>query len=347
MKIQGPAELSAIPRYRQILRQHLPDRFFKTTHWNLLWFIPHGLVIGLALWLLDQHFSWWYAPVLGLLMGHSVGCLGFLAHEICHGGIKNKTLRHLLAGIGFSPFGIGPLLWSRWHNAEHHGHTQMPGIDPDHLFTLEAFQNNKVLKALYRISPILRNVIIFGFFTLMMSHRNLVMLGTHLRDPNASARDRAAYLFQFLFPKACWIGVTLVLGWQVFVFGYVLSLLVGNGMVITYISTNHFLNPLADERDVLAGSLSVTLPRWLAWVDVMHHRFGAHVSHHLFPHAPSRYSRKIEARIAELWPDRYHAMPLWDALKLLARTPWVYGADGKQFIDPQSGKHTPTLGHGL
>lgn len=347
MQNPSTAVSTAIPRYRQILRQHLPDRFFKTSHWNLLWFIPHTLVIVGTLWLLHRHFSWWYAPLLGLAMGHSVGCLGFLAHEVCHGGIKWKPLRHFLAGLGFSPFGIGPLLWSRWHNAEHHGHTQMPGIDPDHLFTIEAFQNNRVMKALYKISPVLRNVVIFSFFTLMMSHRNLVMLATHLKDPKTTSWERAVLLFQFIVPKACWIALTLALGWKVFLFGYVLSLLVGNAMVIAYISTNHFLNPLADERDVLASSLSVTLPRWLSWLDVIHSRFGAHVSHHLFPQAPSKYSRKIEAKIAQLWPDRYHAMPLWDALKLLARTPWVYDANGKAFIDPQSGQQTPTLGHGL
>ena len=338
----------APPRYRQILRNEIPERYLKPDNFHLLWLIPHLAVIGAAFWVMAVYFRWWLAPFLGLIVGHSFGCLGFIAHETCHGGaIKNLKLRHLLTAIGFSPFGIGPLLWSRWHNAEHHGHTQHKELDPDRLFMIDEYRENSVLKWLYRRSKFARNFVIFAFFSLMMTQHNITVLLRYLRDPETSRRDRVAMLFQFLAPKAFWIGLTLMLGWPVLLMGYVLPLLVGNALIISYIATNHFLNPLADESDVLATSLSVTLPRWLGWVDVVHCRFGAHVSHHLFPQAPMRHSRKIERHIARLWPERYHVMPLGRALKLLGKTPWVYAEDGVQLVDPRRQLSSPTLGNGL
>ncbi len=341
-------ENPTIPRYRQILKQHLPEKYLRPDNLNLLWFIPHMGVIGTGLWLLSAHFSWWFAPLIALVIGHSVGCLGFIAHEICHGGpIKNRKLRHFLAGVGFSPFGIGPYVWSRWHNSTHHSHTQSIEFDPDRLFTMEEYKNNKILKALYKLNPVLRNLVVFAFFSLMMSQHNIVMVWTYLRSSESTNRDRAAIIFQFLLPKILWIGITAFMGWKVLLMGYVIPLLAANVLVISYISTNHFLNPLADHDDVLASSLSVTLPKWLGWLDVLHSRFGAHVSHHLFPQAPSRYTRKIEEHIQQLWPDRFHVMPLSKALKLLWQTNWVYDEAGTALVDPQRNVALPTLGNGL
>jgi len=338
----------AFPRYRQILRRELPDHYFRPDNHHLLWMFVHMGIIAVSLWLMAAHFTWWAAPLLGLLIGHSIGCLGFVGHEICHGGaIRNRKLRHLLAGIAFSPYGIGPYLWDRWHNASHHGPTQHPDFDPDRLFMLDEYKNNPVLKWLYRMSPVARNTVIFSFFSMMMTQHNITMVVNYWKDHKSTNRDRSVMLFQFLLPKALWIGVTACLGWEVLLFGYAVPLLIGKALVISYIATNHFLNPLADENDVLAGSLSVTLPRWLKWLDVIHCRFGAHVAHHLFPQAPSRFARKIEEKIAVLWPDRFHVMPLSKALMLLGKTPWVYDTGGISLVDPETGSTSATLGRGL
>lgn len=294
------------------------------------------------------HFTWWIGILCTIAIGHTFGCMGFLAHEICHGGgIKSVKLRHFLAGALFSPFGIGAFLWSEWHNATHHSHTQTVEFDPDRLFTLDEYKNSQFMQKIFGISPKLRSVIIFSFFSMMMTQHNLTMLLMWLKKSETTSVQKARLWAQFLIPKILWIGGTALLGWQVLVFGYLIPLLIGNTIVIGYISTNHFLNPLADHDDVLASSLSVTWPKWLGWVDSLHAYFGAHVAHHLFPNAPTRYTRKIEEKIAELWPDRYHEMPIGRALKLLWETPWIYANDGKTLEDPKYGQVSPTLGHGL
>ena len=50
--------------------------------------------------------------------------MGFLGYEILHGTIVKKSwLRNLLGGIAFLPLTVGPRLWIKWHNINHHGNT--------------------------------------------------------------------------------------------------------------------------------------------------------------------------------------------------------------------------------
>jgi fatty acid desaturase len=336
-----------IPNYRQQIRKALPDQVFKPDYKNLIWFPVHFSSLGFGFWALTNHFSYWTAPLIALVMGHSMGCMGFLAHDIMHGGsIKNLFVRDFLGGIGFSPFAISPLLWRKWHNADHHNNTQIKGVDPDHLFTIEEFKDNPVLKALYLLHPLLRNIVIFGSFTFRMTQQQLRMLVIYLRDRDTPVAEKFGMFAQMLVAATAWIALTWSLGPQVFVWGYVVALMVANALVISYIATNHFLNPLADERDVLATSLTVTLPKRLKWLDSWHQYFGAHVAHHLFPGASANNIRLIEAKAEELFPDRYHSMSIFRALQLLWQTPWIY-EDNETLYDPVRDERTKTLGHGL
>lgn len=342
-----PTQASNVPNYRKELKRSLPAEVFAADYGNLLWLPVHTALIAGLYWLLATGYSIVWAPFATIAIGHSMGCMGFVAHDIAHGGTVRKLwLRDLLAGWGFSPLWISPLLWRKWHNSDHHNNTQIKGVDPDHLFTIEDYKHNPVLKFLYRLSPLLRNLVIFGSFTFRMTQQTMRMLIVYLRDPETDGRDKAIMLSQTLLQAGLWFGVSAWLGWPVLVWGYVVPLLVLNAMVIAYIATNHFLNPLADESDVLATSLSVTLPGPLKVLDPLHQYFGAHVAHHLFPQAAGKHARTIERKVAELWPDRFHTMPITRALKLLWDTPWVY-EDNATLIDPHRGERSPTLGHGL
>jgi len=337
----------SVPNYRQQLRKALPPEVFEPDLTSLWWYPVHAAVIGLCWFLLANHFSYWLAPICAIAVGHSFGCMGFIAHDICHGGaIKKLVWRDLLGGIGFSPFWISPRLWRRWHNGDHHGHTNIEGVDPDHLFTIEAYQHNPILRFLYKLSPLARNIIIFGSFTYRMTQQQLRMVIVYLRSPRVGAWERTVILSQLVLMAALWIGVSALLGTQVLIWGYLIPLLIANAMVISYIATNHFLNPLADESDVLGTSLTVTLPKWLQWLDPWHQYFGAHVSHHLFPQVSAINARKIEEKTREMFPDRYHSMPLFRALQLLWNTPWVY-EDHTTLIDPERLDRHKTLGHGM
>lgn len=339
--------VSSIPNYRNQVKKAIPAEYLKPDYSNLLWLPVHAAIIGSCYFVLTAHFAYWSAPLLALVVGHSFACLGFLAHDILHGGsIKTPIVRDTLAGISFSPFWIGPYLWRRWHNADHHNNTNIEGVDPDHLFTIDEYKSNAILRFLYSVHPLLRNIIIFSSFAYRMTQQNLRMAVTYLKSPKSTGRDKFTIVWQIAVPIAAWGGFSYFLGSQVLIWGYLVPLLVANSIAISYIATNHFLNPLADENDVLGTSLSVTLPKWLKFLDPWHQYFGAHVAHHLFPQAPGRYARAIEEKVKELWPDRYHQLPLFTALKALWNTPWIY-EDKETLIDPKREIRSKTLGRGL
>jgi len=124
-----------------------------------------------------------------------------------------------------------------------------------------------------------------------------------------------------------------------FVFVYLLPLVVANGVVMTFIMTNHSLNPLTPVNDPLVNSLSVTLPRALEWLTL---DFGYHVEHHLFPSMSTRHGRRVREVLEARFPGRYQSLPLTVAVRRLFDTPRVY-RDDLTLVDPPSGRTWPTL----
>ncbi len=126
-------------------------------------------------------------------------------------------------------------------------------------------------------------------------------------------------------------------------FAYVIPLLIANFIVMAYIATNHRLNPIVPVNDPLANCLSVTVPRW---VDVLHFNFSYHTEHHLFPAMSSKYYPLVKEKIKEMWPERYHEMPMTKALAALWNTPRVY-YQGSELVDPHREHFYGSLGNGL
>ena len=138
---------------------------------------------------------------------------------------------------------------------------------------------------------------------------------------------------------AVWGTVAALVGFVPFLFVYVLPLLIGNVIIMSFILTNHSLSPLVSVNDPLVSGLSVTAPRWVEWITL---RFGFHVEHHLFPAMSSRHAHVVRSLLQDRWPERYQSMPLHKALGELHRTARIY-KDAVTLIDPRTGREFPTL----
>jgi fatty acid desaturase len=103
------------------------------------------------------------------------------------------------------------------------------------------------------------------------------------------------------------------LGPAVALFVYVVPVLVANATVMSYIATEHFLNPPTETNDPLANTFSVTAPRWLERLRL---QFGCHVEHHLFPTVSGRHAPAVREVLRRLY-GRYLTMPLARALRVL------------------------------
>jgi fatty acid desaturase len=111
---------------------------------------------------------------------------------------------------------------------------------------------------------------------------------------------------------------------------------------MSYIATNHFLNPLTEINDPLANSLSVTGPRWL---ERLHLEFGYHVEHHLYPTMSGRHAPAVRDVLVRLYGDRYLSLPHTRALHLLYTRPKLHDTHDT-LINPRTRATFNTLAPG-
>lgn len=279
---------------------------------------------------------------ISIVLGLCYGGIGLFAHEVLHGTvIRNRKWRDIVGAIGFWPLCVGPKIWRKWHNMEHHIHTQDEHDDPDAWATLEKLQKRPLLRKIYKLPMWLRTVISFTLLSLMFTFHALRMFKRYINE--FKPKDRPVVWMQLILPWATWIGLLVWLGPAKGFFFYLIPLLIANAIVMGYISTNHRLNPLTTVNDPLANTLSVTVPKW---VDVLHFQFSYHTEHHLFPGMNPKYFPMVKDKVKEMWPDRYFEMPLTTALAALWQTPRIYH-NHTELIDPETGTVYGTLGHGL
>jgi fatty acid desaturase len=338
------SELHPIGWYASQVAPHLPKKAFKPVPTRLLGGLAFLVLVvsgiaAIGLYTLNPLIY----LALSVVIATGFAGLGFLAHEILHGTVvKTAWLRDLLGGIAFAQFLVGPKLWRKWHNMEHHAHTQDHGTDPDAWATMEELYQRPVLAWAYKLPAWVRTVANFTSFTMFFTIHGLIQFRQFIGV--FKPKDRPMVWAQLILPITLWTGVLVWLGPVKFLFAYVLPVMAANFLVICYISTNHQLNPLMDVNDPLANSLSVTVPKW---VDILNMNFSYHTEHHLFPGMNPKWMPLVKAEMKRLWPDRYHEMPFGQALATLARTPRLYHSNQVQLVDPGRSLGYGTLGHGL
>jgi fatty acid desaturase len=320
----------------------LPSHAFSAVPSRLAWLALHVLVIAAGILALHQGWGGWLAaPVIGLIIGHSMAGCAFVGHETMHGAVLRARLpRYLVGWLCFLPFTMSPRLWVAWHNKVHHGHTMEDGIDPDSYPTLTSYRRSLATRVADYLS--LGSGRWFGFVTLLIGFTGQSTQMLWRWAPKSGAVSRREWIFAVLETIAgiaVWTAVGFALGPLKFLFAFVLPLMVANLVVISYILTNHSLSPLTDVNDPLVNSLSVSTPRI---VSMLHLNFGLHVEHHLFPSMSSAYAPLVRDELKRRWPERYQSLPLFTALRRLAVTPRVY-ATATRLHDPLSGKEADTL----
>ncbi len=336
-------ELHTFGWYAARISPHLPKEVFKpvpTRLWGGLAYLLITVSCFLLIGLFDLHIL--LNVLLAIILGSSFAAMGFLGHEILHGTVVRKAwLRDFLGAIAFWPLATGPSLWRKWHNMTHHLHTQDDEHDPDSWPTLEAMLKKPFFRWIYRLPLSFRAFVSFCSLAIQFSAHSLRMFFVYIKEFNVKKRPKV--WVEFILPWVTWIGLLFILGPVKWFFAFFLPLFIGNFIVMSYISTNHRLNPLVPVNDPLANSLTVTVPKW---VDVLHFNFSYHTEHHLFPGMSSKYYPLVKAQIKKMWPDRYHEMPMISALRALWKTPRLY-FKGNELVDPRKGNVYGSLGHGL
>lgn len=336
-------ELHNIKWYANNIMPQLPKKVFKPVPSRLFGGLTYTIVIVLGIMTISiLELNTLINFIISLILGFSFSSMGFLGHEILHGTVvKRSWLRNLLGGIAFFPLGIGSMLWTKWHNMNHHANTQHKDNDPDAWMSLEQYNKRTFVQHIYKLPLWFRSLFSFTSLTVSFTLHSIRMFFIYIKE--LKKEKKAKMWMQLLLPWFIWIALLFLIGTEKWIFSYLLPLFIGNFIVMCYISTNHRLNPLVPINDPLANSLSVTVPKW---IDILHFNFSYHTEHHLFPGINPKYYELIKQEILKLWPDRYHEMPLGSALKLLWKTPRIY-YNNEELIDPHKKRVYNSLENGL
>jgi len=328
-------ERHSVQHYAREVRAHLPAEVFQPAPGRLLWLPVHlAIIAALGAYVVLGTPPWYAALLCAVVAGHSWGCLGFVAHEALHHALtRDRSLQKLVGYFGFGLYCLSPTLWIAWHNQAHHGNTGKPVADPDGFGRLGFWRKNAIVRTLEKLSPGSGHKRSAAFLFIWFSLHSFLVLVFHGERNGYYARisRRTVYLESGAM-LAFWLGVLALVGPWSFLFVYVVPLLVANALIMSYIATNHFLNPLTEVNDPLTNTLSVTSPRWL---ERLHLQFGYHVEHHLFPTLSGRHAPSVRDALVRLHGDRYLAMPHARALRLLYTRPKLH--DGHDtLIDPRT-----------
>ena len=338
-------ERHSVQHYAREVRAHLAPAVFQPARSRLFWLPVHlAVIVALAAFVVAGEPSWPIALACAIVAGHSWGCLGFLAHEALHHALtKNRLVEKLVGYAGFGLYGLSPTLWVAWHNQAHHGNTGRPVADPDGFGRLGFWEKSALVRMLEKFSPgsghKRSGAFLFFWFSL---HSFLVLVFHSQRNGYYARVSKRVVYTESAAAWAFWIAVLALVGPWNFLFVYVVPTLVANAMVMSYIATNHFLNPLTEVNDPLANSLSVTGPRWL---EALHLHFGYHVEHHVFPTMSGRHAPAVRDVLRRLYGERYLTMPHARSLRLLYTRPKLH-REHDTLVDPRTRATFHTLAPG-
>lgn len=319
---------------RDRMKRDLPADTFKAQTWRVVWFLPMQLIIwgGIAA-ILALDLPWYANMGLALLVGHTLGCQGLLAHEVLHGALgMSRRWQNLFGWLGFGPFLVPPEFWRKWHNVVHHGNTNAGDVDPDSFGTLRRYRTDPKQKKFTRLAPGGGTWFSYLFLTYSFTfHAQLVLWFQARRRKQFKGFDRRKAIRQSVICLGLWVALAVISG-PLAVFTVLVPFMAANALAQAYILTNHFLRPQTPTNNPLDNSMSL---RTFPVLDRLHFRFSHHVEHHFFPKMPSTMAPRVRQWLETHEGDRYMAMPHGRALAMLYSTPRVYKTP-TQLVDPNN-----------
>ena len=317
-----------IVEYHRLLKPLLPERAFAPSPGKLIPLATHLVIVvsGYAGIRFSNHWLIWF--LCSLVIGHSLACIALFAHELSHNTvIRNRGIRYFLESLAWGLNFFPPTVWRRIHNQSHHVHANMVN-DPDRWFLaseanlvtgcyIRTFFPNKrspfwnPLVWLYFMPYILRN-------TVAAFYPGAAKPAIVPSKPRYNALQRIAIALEIAAIMMLQVVIYHFVGgvWLRYLFASPIAGMAASCVVLPYAFTNHFLNPLGEINDPLAGSTSVIVPRWC---NFLHFNVSYHTEHHLFPGMNSDFYPDVSRLVQEHFGDRYHRIRISQAWKRLWR----------------------------
>jgi fatty acid desaturase len=316
--------------YAAVVRPLLPPQAFVPSR-KKLWHVGlHIAIIGACVWGIRELDYIAARFVFSAIIGHSLTCMVFLAHELSHGGIMRRSrLRYPLEVFLWGLNLIPATMWRKIHNENHHVHANTLN-DPDRYFMQSEFDApGGTLRRWYarwtmphKYTSVWNLGVGFHFITYALRHLVTVFYPGKSRPaivtfkPDYRPADRRWIIWELVCIVAMQYVIYLAVGGSVVAWLWAGpgALLFTSTYAMSYIWTNHYLHGFYEMHDPLVSSTSVEVPKVF---DRLHSNFSYHTEHHLFPGMNSEYYPLVSDILREQFPDRYHRITYRQAWRQL------------------------------
>lgn len=322
--------------YIRKVRNDLPPEAFSPVPRKLIRMFGYVALIGVACVTFRLSSPILVHVLLSMFIGNTLACVAFLAHELSHGAIvRSRILRYACEFFFWGLLLIPATMWRRVHNQTHHTHAST-ARDPDRAFFRSEssrltrcysrifYPSNQNLRwnpivAFHFIPYILRNI-------LASFYKSSAKPPIVPAKPSYSMTEHIAIVCELGGVLALQVAIYLAVGsnWIAYFWASPAAYLITSAVTMTYIFTNHFLNPISEASDPLLGTTSVVVPRLF---NRLHENFSFHTEHHLFPTINSAFYPVVTAALQKHFPDRYNRLRLLEAWRRL----W----QSNEFVDEQ------------
>jgi fatty acid desaturase len=329
------AQSISLPECIRRLQPLLPDQAFAPCPRKLLYQAIHFLLIIGGYVVIGSTADWRVWILCSLVVGHSIACTGFFAHELSHKTIvRNPRMLYMLEVLCWGLHLISPTVWRRVHNQTHHIYNNTHA-DPDRLFfKSEACTSTYWYSRIFHPnaeSPRWNFLVFFHFLPYIFRNTVAAFYSNKTKPtlvpakPAYTAGDRIRVGLELLAILFLQYGIFIFIGdsFARFFFASPIALLITSSIVMSYILTNHLLNPLSNRSDPFMSTTSVVVYRIF---DRLHLNFSYHTEHHLFPRMNSDYYPILSNLLTELYGDRYRRIDFGDAWNRLWKIQ-IYAAD--------------------
>jgi len=316
--------------YAAVVRPLLPKEAFVPSSTKLWQIGLHIAVIALCIWGIRELPYIAARFVFAAIIGHSLTCMVFLAHELSHGGIMRRSfVRYPLEVILWGLNMIPATMWRKIHNEIHHVHANTLHDTDRYFRQCELDERGGTLRRWYarwtmphKLTSVWNLGVGFHFITYALRHLVTVfypgrsMPAIVTTKPDYRARDRWRIVFELVAIVVMQYAIYLAVGSSVIAWLWAspIALLFTSTYAMSYIWTNHYLHGLHEIHDPLVGSTSVEVPKFF---DRLHSNFSYHTEHHLFPGMSSDYYPLVAEVLREQFPDRYHRITYRQAWRQL------------------------------
>ncbi len=334
-------ELMSAQDYASVLKKELPSYVFQPVPSRLIILLLHSLVVFFCIYISVTSDILIIKILLSIIAGNSLGVMGFLGHEILHGSvIRNRKWQSIIGGACIVQFGLLPSIWKAWHNKEHHKNTQNAVYDPDCFGHIMLYRNSSLLRFIEKYLPGSGYIRSFFFLFYWFSFHTMLVIFYYSKN-FLKAKSILAGKAYFILIHITFITATIYFGGLNYLFfAYIIPLSISNLIMMSFISTNHFLSPLTSTKnDPLINSLTVRSPKW---IEKLHLNFGYHVEHHIFPGVNPVYAPMVNKSIKKAWPERFKEMSHIKALYQLYKTPRFY-SKWDTLQNPRTGERFQTI----